>query len=129
MNTDKIIISPELGHTIGIETCPIKIEEILIGTIDQIIKVKHEKTIDMMIGKITTDKMIDVTLIGKIIEEIITEPNIGQIMEETIIGNIDIELEINLGIILEIITEIIQGKGLNEVEIKAEIGVEKGNHN
>ena len=70
-----------------------------------------------MIGEITTDKMIDVTIIDKIIEEIITEPIIGQNMEETIIGNRDIELEVKVGIILEIISEIIQGKGLNEVEI------------
>ena len=61
--------------------------------------------------------MIDMTLISKIIEERITEPTIGKIMEETIIGNRDIELEAKVGIILEITTEIIQGKGLNEVQI------------
>ena len=38
-------------------------------------------------------------------------------MEETIIGNRDIELEAKVDIILEIIIETIQGKGLNEVEI------------
>ena len=38
-------------------------------------------------------------------------------MEETIIGNRDIELEVKVGIILEITTGIIQGKGLNKVEI------------
>ena len=38
-------------------------------------------------------------------------------MEETIIGNRDIELEVKVGPILKITTEIIQGKGLNEVEI------------
>ena len=100
-----------------IKTCPIEAEEIIIGTIDQIIEVEHEITIDMMIGEITTDKMIGMTLVGKNTEEIITEPTIGQIMEETIIGNRDIEVEVKVGIILEIITEIIQGKGLNEVEI------------
>ena len=108
MKIDKTIISPEIGHTVGIETCPIEAEEIIIGTIDQIIEVEHE---------ITTEKMIDMTLIGKLIEEIITEPTIGQIMEETIMGNRDIELEVKVGIILEITTEIIQGKGLNEVQI------------
>ena len=46
-----------------------------------------ETTIDMMLGEIATDK----------------------IMEETIIGNRDIELEVKVGKILEIITEIIQG--------------------
>ena len=126
MKTDKKIISPEIGHTVEIETCPIEAEEITIGIIDEIIEVDHEtttdmmigeKNIDMMIGKITTDKMIDVTIIGKVIEEIITEPIIGQIMEETIIGNEDIELEVKVGIILEIITEIIQGKGFDYIEI------------
>ena len=87
---DKTVISPEIGHTGGIETCPIEAEEIIIGTIDQIIEVDHETNIDMTIGEtaidmmideITTDKMIDVTLIGKNIEEIITESIIGQIME------------------------------------------------
>ena len=117
MNTDKTIIGTEIGHTVGIKTCPIEAEEIIIGTIDQIIEAEHEKTIGMMICKITTDKMIDITLIGKIIEEIVTEPSMDQIMEETIIGNRDIELETKVGIILEIISEIIQGKGLNKVEI------------
>ena len=41
-------------------------------------------------------------------------PNYGR---DKIIGNRDIELEVKVGIILEITTEIIQGKGLNEVEI------------
>ena len=65
-----------------------------------------ETTIDMMLGEIATDK----------------------IMEETIIGNRDIELEVKVGKILEIITEIIQGNDLREVEIEAEIGVEKDKH-
>ena len=125
MKIDKKIISLEIDLTVEIETCPIEAEEITIETIDQIIEVDHkttidmmigETTIDMMIGKIATDKMIDVTIIGKIIEETFTEPIIGQIMEETIIGNKDTEWEVKVGIILEIITEIIQGKGLNEVE-------------
>ena len=123
---DKTIINPEIGHTVGIKLCPIEAEEIRIGTIDQIIEVDHEitidmtigeTTIDMMIGEITTDKLIDVTLIDKIIEEIITEPTVDQIIEETIIGNRDTELEVKAWTILEIITEIIQGKGLNKIEI------------
>ena len=76
-----------------------------------------ETTIHMMIDKIATDKMIDMTIIGKKIEETITDPIIGQIMEEAIIGNRDIEIEAKVEKILEIITEIIQGKGLNEIEI------------
>ena len=75
MKIDETIISLEIGNTVGIKTCPIEAEEIIIGTIDQIIEVEHEITIDMMIGEITTDKMIDITIIDKIIEKIITEPN------------------------------------------------------
>ena len=84
-----------------------------------------ETTIDMVIGEIATNKMIDVTIIGKNIEEIITETTIGQVMEETVIEDREIEPEVKVGKILEIITGIIQGKGLNKVEIEAEIGVEK----
>ena len=57
----------------------------------------------MLIGEITTDKMIDETIIDKIIEEIIAETIIGQIMEETIIENKNIELGLKVGRILEII--------------------------
>ena len=49
-------------------------------------------------------------------------------MEEKIIEDRDIELEVKVGKILEIITGIIQGKDLNEVEIEAEIGLEKDKH-
>ena len=73
MNTGKTFISSEIGHTVGIETCPIEAEEIKIGAIDQIIEVEHEITIDMVIGEISTDKMINLTCIGKIIEEIIDQ--------------------------------------------------------
>ena len=117
MKIGKKIISLEIDHTVEIKMHPIEAEEIKIETIDQIIEVDHETTIDMMIGKIATDKMIDKTIIGKNIEEMITDPIIAQTMEQTIIGNRDIELEAKVGIILEIITETIQGKGLNEVEI------------
>ena len=74
-----------------------------------------------MIGEIATSKMIDMTIIG----ETITDPIIGQIMEETTIRNREIELEVKVGKILEIVTEIIQGKDMREVEIEAEIGVEE----
>ena len=59
VNTDKTIISPEIGHTVGIKTCPIEAEEIIIGTIDQIIEVEHEKTINMMIGKTVSEDRSD----------------------------------------------------------------------
>ena len=130
----KTIIKLEIGHTMETEINHIEAEEIIIGIIDQIIEVDHEITIDrligettigMMVGEIATDEMIDVTIIGKNIEEIITETAIGQIVEATIRGNREIEPEAKVGKILEIITGIIQGKDLNEVEIEAEIGVEK----
>ena len=126
MKIDKTVISLEIDHAVKIETCPMEAEEITLETIDQIIEVGHEinidlmkdkTTIDVMIGKIATDKMIDVTIIGKNIEETITEPIIGQTMKGEIIGNRDIELEVKEDTTLEIITEIIQGKGLNKVEI------------
>ena len=65
MKIGKKIINIEIGLTVGIETCPVEVEEITVGTIDQIIQVDHKTTIDMMIGETATDKMIDVTLIGK----------------------------------------------------------------
>ena len=61
---------------------------------------KHDNRRDnlgIMIGEITIDKMIDMTIIGKNIDKIITETTIGQIMEETIIENRDIELEVKVG--------------------------------
>ena len=134
-NRDKTIISLETDHSVEIETNHIEAEEITIEIIDQIIEVDQEKTIDMTIGETTidvmieeiaTDKMIDKTIIGKIIEGIITETIIGQIMEETITR--DIELEVKVGRILEIIIEIIQERDLSEVEIEAEVGVEKDKH-
>ena len=71
--------------------------------------------IDMMIEEIVTDKRTDETIIGKVIEWTITQKIIGQIMEET--TNRDIELEVNVGRILEIIKEIIQERDLIDVEI------------
>ena len=59
-----------------------------------------EKTIDVMIGKTTTDKMIDEKLIDKI-----TETIIDQIMEKTIKEDRDIKIEVKGGRILEIIRD------------------------
>ena len=70
-------------------------------------------------GEIATDKMIDKTIIGKIVEGIITETVIGQIMEEAI--NRDIQIGVKVGRIPEIIKETIQEKDLREVEIGIEI--------
>ena len=84
---------------------------------------RGETTIDVMIGETTMDKMIGETIIDKIKDGITTETNIGQFMEGTI--NRDIEIEVEVGRILEIIIEIIQEKDMREVEIEVEIGVEK----
>ena len=40
MNTDKTIFSSEIGHTVGIETCLIEAEEIIVGPIDLVIEVE-----------------------------------------------------------------------------------------
>ena len=81
-----------------------------------------------MIGEITTDKMIDETIIGKIIEEEITKTIICPTMGEIIIENRDIEIDVIVWRILEIIIEIIQEKDSSEVGIVAEIEVEKDKH-
>ena len=51
MNTDKIIINPEIDNTVKIGMLPIEVEETLTETIDQILEVDHETVIDKMIGK------------------------------------------------------------------------------
>ena len=102
MNTDKTIINLEIGHTVGIETCLIEAEEIMIGPIHLIIEVYLEITIDMIKGETTIDKMIDMVFTDKTIEGTITGVTIGKIMEEIIIGKGDTGLEVRVGIILEI---------------------------
>ena len=77
----------------------------------------------MIIGKTTIDKMIDMVITDKNIEWIITGLTIDKIMEEIIIGNRDTGLEVKVGIILEITTDISQGKELSEVRIWIEIAV------
>ena len=58
----------------------------------------------------TIDKMIDVVITDKTMEGTITGLTIDKIMEEIIIGNRDTGLEVKVGIILEITTQINQGK-------------------
>ena len=77
----------------------------------------------MITGEITIDKMIDMTITDMTIEGTITELTIEKIVEEKIIGNRDTELEVEVGMILESTTEIIQGKDLSKVEIWEEIGI------
>ena len=45
---NKKIISLEIDHTVEIITCPIEAEEITMETIDQIMEVAHETTIDIL---------------------------------------------------------------------------------
>ena len=123
MNTDKTIISQETDHTVGIETCIIEAEDIIIDPIGLVTEVELEITIDMITGKTTNGKMIDLVITDKTIEGKITGITIDKIMEEIIIGKEDTGLEVKVGIILEITTEITQGKDLSEVEIWIEIGV------
>ena len=123
VNTDKTIIGPEIGHTVGIKKCLIGAGETMIGPIDLIIEVEQEITIDMIIGETAIDKMIDVVITDKTIKGRITRLTIDNNMEETIIGNRDTGLEVKVGIILEITTEITQGKDLSEVEIQIETEV------
>ena len=93
---DKTITRLEIDHTVETEVNHIEAEEIIIETINQIIEVDHETmldmmieetTIDMMIGEIATDKLTDMTIIGKNIEEIITKnncrPNYGRDNQRT----------------------------------------------
>ena len=115
-NTDKIIISPEVGHTVEIETHLIEAEEILIEITDQIIEVEQEIIIGMIIGETTTGKMIGVTITNKNIERTIIELTIDKIMEEITIGNRGIVIEMRVGTTLEITTGITQRKDLSEVE-------------
>ena len=77
----------------------------------------------MIIGETTIDKMIDMVITYKTIEGTITGLTIDKIMEEIMIGNRDTGLEVKVGIILEITTEITRGNDLSEVEIWIEIGV------
>ena len=73
-----------------------------------------------MIGETITDKIIEGTTI---------EITIGKTMDMIIIGTKGIEIEVQVETTTGVITEIIQGKDLSEVEILAEIGVGKDSHN
>ena len=99
----------------------------MVETIDQIIEVDHETITDMMIGETITGKMRGEIITDRIIEETAIEVTIGKIVNVIIIENrgIEIEVQVEVGIITEVITEIIQGKDLNEVEMQTETVVEK----
>ena len=93
----------------------------MIEIIDQIIEVDQEIIIDRDIS----GKMVGMMITDKITEEITIEITVDNIMDEIIIENKGIEIEVQVGIIIEITTETIQGEDLSEVEIQEEIGVEK----
>ena len=116
--TDKIIINPEIDCAVERY---IEVEETLTETIDHILEVDHETIIDKMIGETVTDR---------IIEEPTLEVTTGKIMDEIIIESkgIEIGVQVEVGIVSEVITEIIQGRDLSKVEILAEIGIGKDSH-
>ena len=74
--------------------------------------------------------MIGETVTDKIIEETAIEVAIGKIMNEIIIENkgIEIGVQVEVGIVTGVITEIVQGKDLSKVEILVEIGIGKDSH-
>ena len=119
MNTDKTIIDPEVDHMVEIEIHLIEVEDTLTETTDQILEVDHETIIDKMIGKTVTYKIV-----GETTMEVTRDKN----MYVIIIGNKGIEIEVEVGRVAEVITEIIQGNNLNEVEILVEIGIGKYSH-
>ena len=125
MTTGKTTIKPEIGHIVEIRIHLIEAEKTLTEIIDQIIEVDQEITID----GIDTGKMIGVTIADKNTEETTIEITIDKIRDEIIIENKGIEIEVQVGIIIEITTETIQGKDLSEVEIQVEIRVEKDSCN
>ena len=139
VSTDKTIINPEIDHTAEIEIgiLPIKAEETMIVVIDQITEVDLETIVDKMIDKtitgemideIFTDMMIGETFTDKIVEGTTIDVTIDKIMDVIPIGIKGIGKEVQGGTATRVVTEIIQGKDLSEVEILAEIGVGKDSH-
>ena len=96
-----------------------------------ILEVDHETFTVNMVGETITGKMIGEIVTDKIIEEVTIEVTICKIMDEIIIEKkgIEIGVQVEVGIVTEVITEIIQGKDLSEVEILVEIGIRKDSHN
>ena len=122
MTTDRITTKPEIGCTVEIGIHLIEAEEIMTEIIDQAIGVDLRIITD---GK-DTDKVIGMTITDKIMEETTIEIIIGKIMDKTIIENKGIEVQV--GTVIEITTEIIQRKDLSRVEIQVGIGVENNSH-
>ena len=127
VNTDYIIINPEIDHTVKKGIFLTGVEGTLTEIIDQILEVDHETITDKMIGETITGKMIGEIVTDKIIEEITIEITIGTIIDKIIIEvkGIEIGVQVEVGMVTEVITEIIQGK---EVEILVVIGIGKDSH-
>ena len=117
--TGPTIIKPEISHIVEIDTLLIEAEEIMTEHLDQAIGVDLEITID---GK-DADRVIGMTIQGKITEETNKGIIIGKIMVKVTTGNKGIEVQV--GTITEITTETIEKKDMTEVEIQGGIAVEK----
>ena len=125
VTTDKIIINPEIDHTLGIGIILIETEGTLTETTDQIIEVDQEMTIGKMIGKIITGKVTGEIAIDRTIEVTAIEITTGRTMDVIIIETRGIGKEVKVGTTTCVITGTIPGKDLSEVEIQGEIGVGK----
>ena len=119
VNIGKMVIKPEIGYTVEIGIHHIEAEEIMTEILDQTIGVDLGIIID---GK-DTDKVIGMTISDKITEGTAIEIFINKIMDKAIIKNNGIEVQV--GTVIEITTETIQGTDLSKVEMQIEIGVEK----
>ena len=120
MITGPTSIKPEIGHIVETNTLLIKAEETMIEILDQAIGVHLE----IAIGRKDTDRMIGMTIKGKIMVETVMGIIIGKIMVEVTIGNKG--LEVQVGTVIAITIETIQERDMTEVEIQIRIGTEKG---
>ena len=75
--------------------------------------------------------VIEGTITDWIIGETILEVTTGKIMDKITIENrgIGIEVQVEVGIVTEVFTEIIQERDLSEGEILVEIEIDKDSHN
>ena len=108
------IIKPEIGHILGIDIYLIEAGEMMTEILDQAIGVDLEITIDRK----DTERVIGMTIQGKIPEETTIGIIIGKIMVMKIPGNQGIEVQV--GTVTEITTGTIQEKDMTEVGIGEE---------
>ena len=112
-----IMIKPEIGHIIGICIHLIEAGKIMTEILDQAIGGDLEITTD---GK-NTDRVVGMTIHGKITEETTIGIIIGKIMVKVITENKGIEVQV--GTVTEITTETNQEKDMTKVEIQ--VGMEE----